>query len=111
MFEKAFLIAHEKKHLSREYRTNPKLMESLLHDDFVEIGVSGKTYNKDAILKAMPLDVFTYTIEDFSFCLEDDYVHTSYTLVKDITNKRTCQSIWVKTLSGLSLVYFKSETI
>ena len=87
MFKKEFLLKNEMKHLSKAYRTNYYRMDEPLYDEFYEVGASGNTYNKDAILKAMPLEVFIFEIKSFSFYVEGDYINTNYTLIKDHAEK------------------------
>jgi len=58
----------EQSHLDPATRSDPDAMAALLHPDFIEIGASGRTYNRDdtlALLKAETVNP-TYIISDFT---------------------------------------------
>ena len=50
------LIALEKRLLKPEIRASAKELADLLTDDFLEFGRSGRIYNKQAIIDALPLE-------------------------------------------------------
>ena len=107
MIDQKTLIDYEKKHLSNVYRTSQHHMASLLHDDFLETGASGKTYDKAAILNAIPLSSFTYELQAFTYHVEGDLIHTEYRLLSDATTPSHCASTWIQCPTGLKLLRFK----
>lgn len=54
--------------LKNEIRANPNRLNTLLHDSFIEIGYSGKTYNKADILNEL-----TNELESTYVCWSQDY--------------------------------------
>ena len=51
--------------LQNEIRSNRNKLNDLIHDDFIEIGYSGKTHTKSNVLAELPVEDF-YEIELWS---------------------------------------------
>ena len=100
----AFIL--EESHLKAEIRSSRNQLDALLHAEFVEIGASGKFYNKAQILDALPSqDTSVYEIQDFHARPIDPptpytkSIHTHYTLkakyAEGTTSMSRRSSIWV----------------
>lgn len=107
---KETLIQNEMRHLTSPTRQSYELMEALLHDAFVEIGLSGKMYTKNDVLKAMPLPETCFVIKDYCYKQTKNRVFATYTLVRDQSSESRCRSEWIETKTGLKLIYFESHS-
>lgn len=89
----------EESHLRPEVRSSPVALRSLLADDFFEIGASGRTWNRDQVIEAVPSrDPFTASIEQLAVqSLAPGVVLTTYRLVITSGDARPTlrSSIWV----------------
>ncbi len=91
----------EESHLRPEVRSSPEALRSLLADDFFEIGSSGRVWNRDQIIEAVPrMNTFTASIERFAVQpLAPGVALTTYRLVTTSGDARTTHtlrsSIWV----------------
>ena len=68
--------------LKKEIRANPNKLNELIHESFIEIGYSGKTYEKTDILTSLPNEKDSeseYWSQDYSFIsLSTDLVLIMY---------------------------------
>ncbi len=91
-----FYVNNELKHLSEDYRMNAYLMDSLLDEKFREVGRSGKLYVKSDIIKAIPLNIFDYTISNFTIIYSSkDHYQVNYDLIVD-DSVEVCTACWIK---------------
>jgi len=103
------VIQLEKSLLDPINRTNLLILDSLLHDEFVEFGSSGKVYNKQDILKRLPheqhrmLEVESTSITTRKF--SDDCILLTYNLIFDSELHSRRSSIWIKNLDKWQLVF------
>lgn len=96
----------EESHLKPEIRSSRNQLDAMLHENFVEIGASGKIYTKAQILDALPSqEPSVFEIHDFHARPIDpptpytESIHTHYTLMStdpDGTTRHSLRSsIWV----------------
>ncbi|HSK80578.1 MAG TPA: DUF4440 domain-containing protein [Thermoanaerobaculia bacterium] len=92
----------EETHLHPETRSSPEALGALLAEDFIELGSSGRVYDRKAVLEALSGgDPFRWTIEDFAVrLLAPGVALTTYRLsVGSVgTDVRTTlrSSVWVQ---------------
>jgi len=93
-----FKLIHELEiELSKpQTRSNPQRLSALLHDEFKEIGASGRTYKKADVLRESPSNNNLYQLSDFSFkTLSSDCILIEYQSISNgVTALRS--SIWIK---------------
>lgn len=81
-------------------------LERLLHEEFIEIGASGRMYDRSQILEALAAEASGYpvrTIEDFRLRrVSEDLVQVFYSLAENDT-RRT--SIWKFEEGRWSMIY------
>jgi hypothetical protein len=89
----------EESHLRPEVRSSPEALRSLLAADFFEIGASGRVWNRDQVIEAVPGEAaFTASIEHFAVQpLASGVALTTYRLVITSGGARPTlrSSIWV----------------
>ena len=89
----------EESHLQPEIRSSPEALRSLLADDFFEIGSSGRVWNRDQVVEAVPRrGPVTAAIEQFAVqLLAPGVALTTYRLVITSGSARPTlrSSIWV----------------
>jgi ribonuclease HI len=95
------LYNQEKLLLEQSVRKSPLQIESMLADSFIEIGCSGKVYNKAQIIKALQEEASAviYKIENFRIIpLTEDIVLAAYTALRNAEREQTegslRSSIW-----------------
>ena len=97
------LMDLEVKLLQPDIRKSVKQLNTLLADDFLEFGQSGKTYSKQDVLEALPeLTEELFMASHFEArMLSDDVVLLTYLLERrgnDAMKSRSCRSsIWKRT--------------
>jgi len=65
---KSAVIELESLLLKDEFRSSKDFLEKILHDDFLEIGASGKTYNKEQAIESLTGEAnFSSAATDFRF--------------------------------------------
>jgi hypothetical protein len=96
--------------LNPEVRTVPEKLDQILSDDFIEIGQSGRLYNKrdiiDELEKAPPSTAIFF---DFDIrALSDVLILATY---KSTNATRTVQrySLWEKTSGDWRILYHEAE--
>lgn len=79
---KTAVIELELQLLSDEFRTSNDFLEKILHADFLEIGVSGKTYNKEQTIYLLTREPeFSAEATDFRFSkIAEDVALLTYAL-------------------------------
>lgn len=95
------LYNQEKLLLEQSVRKSPLQIESMLADDFIEIGSSGRIYNKTQIIEALEKEssAIIYKIEDFRIRpLTQNIVLATYTAFRiaglEQTERSLRSSIW-----------------
>ncbi len=100
MLLKKAILALEQQLLSPEIRSSAASLESLLTDDFTEIGQSGRKYGKSDVIKALAGKASPPRLEivDFSVTnLAENVVLATYkTVSKEIGSMVFRCSIWVR---------------
>ncbi len=93
----------EESHLRPEIRSSPEALRSLLADDFVEIGSSGRMWDREKVITALSGETaFTAAIEQFSVkSLAPGVALTTYRLVITADGSANARltlrsSIWVQ---------------
>lgn len=77
-------------------RSNIQRLAALIHDDFMEVGCSGKTYNKADILRCLHENTNPCQLSNFSFKhLADDCILIHYQSISN-SSKALRTSIWKK---------------
>lgn len=97
----AHILALETELVCPDTRTNPTRLRELLCGAFTEIGASGRTYNRDAIIAALVSEpARTLSLSDFEVApLSEDIVLATYRLVAGDAGARTeslRSSLWVR---------------
>ena len=99
----------EEQLLKPEVRTSPEKLGLLLTDDFLEIGSSGRTYDKKQIIATLQGESeFGYSLQDFQVKqLSPDTALATYRLETRQEAKVTSlrSSIWVRGESGWQLMF------
>jgi len=92
--------------LEPDVRQSPARASALLSDDFFEIGCSGRTYDKEAILQSLSSEhpsQTKYTIDDFSVVrLGDNLVQARYRVVETKTLR---SSLWRNDGDGWKIIF------
>jgi len=80
--EKTAVIDLESRLLITEFRTSEEFLEKILHEDFLEIGASGKTYNKEQTIDLLTTEPeFSAVATDFRFFqVAEDVALLTYSL-------------------------------
>ncbi len=106
------LLALEQRLLDPAVRRSPDLAAELLADDFVEIGSSGRTFDKTAILDLFTLEEqnpSVLTIIDFSVrCLSSSIVLATYQ-IPETRSKRS--SLWKLCGSQWQIVFHQGTIV
>ena len=101
----------EEQLLKPEVRANPTRVSELLADDFFEIGASGRTFDKVAIVQSLSNDAGQqpkWTIADFQLVpLNDTFVQARYRILESGTLR---SSLWRKENNGW-VMFFHQGTI
>lgn len=104
--------------LQQNIRSNQKIVEELLADDFIEFGASGTIYNKKMVVESLQSEVKTeFTITDFDMKeISSTAVLVTYRITKrdDKTNKCTFSlrsSIWVLKNNRWQLLFHQGTPI
>lgn len=96
----------EEKLLEQNFRRSPALVSGLLSDDFYEIGASGRTFDKDAIIKDLSTEQPSqtkFTIVDFKLSqFSQDLVQARYRVLETKTLR---SSIWRNDKDGWKIVF------
>ena len=102
--------------LQPEIRKSTERLDELIADEFIEIGESGKQYNKQDILTALPKQTgINFFLSDFKATqISSDVVLATFHLEKEITESREKiislrSSIW-KNKNGKWLIVFHQGT-
>ena len=92
---KTAVIDLESKLLNSKFRSSSDFLEKILHDDFLEIGASGRTYNKEQTIDLMTGEPeFSALATDFRFSqIAEDVALLTYTLEIISPNYGTRHSI------------------
>jgi len=96
---------------SAEVRTNLNELDGLLHDSYIEIGISGKRYSKNDILERLPIEKPIGTIRSTAFAMDEiaqGILLLTYQSVRvrsngDIDSLANRTSLWVNTDNGWQL--------
>ena len=108
---KSAVIELELQLLKNEYRSSNDFLEKILHADFLEIGASGKTYNKEQAIYLLTRESdFSSAATDFRFFqVAGDVALLTYTLKTISPGNETQQSvrssIWKFENDSWKLVY------
>lgn len=99
--------------LDPETRSDSKLLEALLHDDFVEFGSSGSVYEKQMLIEMMvderPAPVM---VRDFSVRqLGAETALVTYRTVGQSGQEARRSSVWVRSSSGWKLAFHQGTRI
>lgn len=98
----------ELKLLAPEVRQSLEALSTLLHDDFVEFGSSGRIYSKQDILDHLPSSpVSIFFIENFSVeCLSKYVVLAQYISYEQKNPERILRSsIWKKSNNDWQIIF------
>lgn len=113
----AFLYNQEIKLLDREFRKSFDQINSILSEDFIEIGSSGRIYNKRQIIDALSEESpdYIYKLENYRIIrLSFEIVLTNYEILKirdnDPAIRSVRSSIW-KLNEGKWRLYFHQGTL
>ena len=97
-----FLVDLERSLHRGSIRRSREKLDGLLHDDFIEIGASGRVYNKEQIIEALLNETpFTINASDFELRLfSEDIAQLKYktqnTVDNDLMPTTLRSSIWKK---------------
>lgn len=103
---KTDLLELELELLKPEVRKSKARLSEILADDFIEVGISGKIYDKQAILEALPQEEARNfkKITDFNISpLQEDLFLATYTLEED-AGVSVRSSLWREESEGYQLV-------
>ena len=102
--------------LQPEIRKSTERLDELIADEFIEIGESGKQYNKQDILSALPMQTgLKFSLSDFKATeISSDVFLATFHLEKEITKSREKiislrSSIW-KNKNGKWQIVFHQGT-
>ncbi|KZL22197.1 nuclear transport factor 2 family protein [Pseudovibrio sp. WM33] len=102
----ALLLPFENQLLDPTVRGSRKQLELLLHADFIEIGASGRMYDRAQVLAELPSEATDYpvrTIENFRLRkLSENLVQVFYSIVENETQRT---SIWKLEGEQWSMIY------
>ena len=98
--------------LNPEVRKSRSILDSLIADDFLEIGASGNVYNKDDILNALPNEeTNAYSLSDFGVLfLSEGLILATYTLSENYRQTKR-SSIWKNTNQKWALIFHQGTVI
>ncbi|WP_161831461.1 nuclear transport factor 2 family protein [Pseudovibrio sp. POLY-S9] len=100
------LLSLESQLLLPSVRGKQQQLELLLHPDFIEIGASGRMYDRARILTELPGEAADYpvrTIENFRLRkLNEELVQVFYSIVENETQRT---SIWKLEGGQWSMIY------
>ena len=102
--------------LDQSVRTNPKTMGSLLHEDFVEFGASGRRWSKASVLKSLSAErrFGDAEIDDFETRqLGSQHVLVTYTLTvrrDDRIDVSVRSSVWERNADGWLMIFHQGTT-
>jgi len=112
------LLECEKKLLDPSLRRNPEKLASLLDDDFVEFGSSGRTYDKKQVLHQLSRQVpAQVTIEEFRVVeLTPSVVLATYRARAESADGKSQKyslrsSIWVERADGWKMVFHQGTLV
>ena len=99
--------------LTYETRQSVNALDGLLHDDFIEFGASGKTYNKSMILKDLPVEPKqAFALEDFKVThLSEEAQLATYKLNHDSKYTSLRSSIWKKAGDSWQMIFHQGTKI
>jgi GNAT superfamily N-acetyltransferase len=91
------VIANELALLRPEVRSDPDAVSTLLHDDFREFGASGRVWDRDAVVRALPTeDERALEARDIqAFALAPDVILVTYA-AQESWSASLRSSIWVR---------------
>ncbi len=102
----AKLLTLENQLLDPSVRGSLQQLELLLHEDFIEIGASGRTYDRAQVLDELPSEAADYpvrTIENVCFRkLSEELVQVFYSIAENETQRT---SIWKLEGGQWSMIY------
>ncbi|SFL12655.1 hypothetical protein SAMN04488518_11774 [Pseudovibrio ascidiaceicola] len=100
------LLSLEQRLLDPAVRGSRHLLDQLLHADFIEIGASGRTYDRAQVLDALPTEAADYpvrTIENFRLReLSEGLIQVFYSIAENATQRT---SIWKLEDEQWSMIY------
>ncbi|KZK86920.1 hypothetical protein PsAD13_00187 [Pseudovibrio sp. Ad13] len=100
------LLFLEQQLLRPATRGDKRQLELLLHADFIEIGASGRMYNRAQVLAELPSEAADYpvrTIENFCFRkLSEGLIQVFYSIAENETQRT---SIWKLEGGQWSMIY------
>lgn len=97
--------------LSQGTRCSSDKLNSLISDDFIEFGASGRIYNKEEVLNDLPNDISRDFVvgELNAILLSEDIVLVTYKIKEwNISSLRS--SIWKKNSDGIWQLFFHQGT-
>ncbi|MGG9999686.1 DUF4440 domain-containing protein [Pseudovibrio ascidiaceicola] len=100
------LLSLESQLLQPSVRGDRQQLELMLHPDFIEIGASGRMYDRAQVLAELPREAADYpvrTIEDFRFRkLSEELAQVFYSIAENATQRT---SIWKLEGEQWSMIY------
>lgn len=98
--------------LNSEVRKSKKALDSLIAEEFLEIGASGNVYNKDDILNALPNEeTNTYSMSNFDvISLSEGLILATYTLSEKYRQTKR-SSIWKSSNRKWELIFHQGTVI
>lgn len=97
-------------------RADPRRLDTLIADDFVEVGASGRAFGKSEVLARLPVERgVAFGVEDMAACvLAPGVVLVTYTAVRShgghCTRSRR-SSVWVRNAGGWRMRYHQGTLV
>lgn len=93
-------------------RKSKQKLNELIDDEFIEIGISGKIYNKQDVLNSLPYEnARKFDVNDFNFLnLNKNIILTTYKTDENL-NAALRSSIWRKSDNGWKLIFHQGTKI
>jgi ribonuclease HI len=109
----AQVVALERRLLDPEVRARPEEVERLLHPDFREVGASGRTWTRAAIVAALRDDPGAGAAMDDvrATRLAEDVVLLTYTAVPPAGPGSRRSSVWVASAGGWQVVFHQGTPV
>jgi len=113
----AHLRTLEESHLDPAFRADPAKLAALLHEDYTEVGASGRVHTRGDVLAALPSETpASRTMHDFRVqLLSDRSALTTYTVVQAEPGARARRShrasVWVRDHDGWKMLYHQGTTV
>lgn len=106
------VLALERELQSAKFRRTPSRIESLLADDFTEIGASGTAWDKPAMMSMLAdeSDAVIEMSELHGRALGDDVVLTRWISTRERTRARR-SSVWFRGSSGWQLTHHQGTPL